>query len=114
MFYQDMIQAYGHPKKSEGKKLMERIINTLRKGVPKGLEELAQLGRASWRRREDVLDYFDKGAPNGPVEAINGQLEHLRGTALRFRNLDHDILRCLIHSGQLHTRINAQEIVKAA
>lgn len=46
MFYQDLIQAYGHPKKSEGKKLMERIINTLRKGLPAGLEELAQLGRS--------------------------------------------------------------------
>ena len=107
MFYQDMIQAYGHPKKSEGKKLMERIINTLRKGLPAGLEELAQLGRTLWRRREDVLAYFDIGASNGPVEAINGRLEHLRGTALGFRNLDHYILRCLIHSGQLHTRINA-------
>ena len=107
MFYQDMIQAYGHPKKSEGKKLMERIINTLRKGVPKGLEELAQLGRTLWRRREDVLAYFDIGASNGPVEAINGRLEHLRGIALGFGNLDHYILRCLIHSGQLHTRINA-------
>ena len=104
---QDMIQAYGHPKKSEGKKLMERIINTLRMGVPKGLEELAQLGRTLWRRREDVLAYFDIGASNGPVEAINGRLEHLRGIALGFRNLDHYILRCLIHSGQLHTRINA-------
>ena len=107
MFYQDMIQAYGHPKKSEGKKLMERIINTLRMGVPKGLEELAQLGRTLWRRREDVLAYFDIGASNGPVEAINGRLEHLRGIALGFGNLDHYILRCLIHSGQLHTRINA-------
>jgi len=29
------------PQKSEGKKLMEWIINTLCKGVPKGLEELA-------------------------------------------------------------------------
>ena len=106
-FYQDMTQAYGHPKTSEGKKLMERIINTLRMGVPKGLEELAQLGRTLWRRREDVLAYFDIGASNGPVEAINGRLEHLRGTALGFRNLDHYILRCLIHSGQLHTRINA-------
>lgn len=86
---------------------MERIINTLRKGVPKGLEELAQLGRTLWRRREDVLAYFDIGASNGPVEAINGRLEHLRGTALGFGNLDHYILRCVIHSGQLHTRINA-------
>lgn len=107
MFYQDMIQAYGHPKKSEGKKLMERSINTLHKGLPAGLEELAQLGRTLWRRRENVLAYFDIGASNGPVEAINGRLEHLRGIALGFRNLDNYILRCLIHSGQLQNRINA-------
>lgn len=107
MFYQDMIQAYGHPKKSEGKKLMDRIINTLHKGLPAGLEELAQLGRTLWRRREDILAYFDIGAFNGPVEAINGRLEHLRGIALGFRNLNHYILRSLIHSGQLQTRINA-------
>ena len=107
MFYQDLITAYGHPQKSEGKKLMERIITTLRKGLPKGLEELAQLGRTLWRRREDVLAYFDIGASNGPVEAINGRLEHLRGIALGFRNLNHYILRCLIHSGQLQDKINA-------
>ena len=93
MLSQDVIQAYGHPKNSEGKKLMDRIINTLRTGLPKGLEELAQLGRTLWRRREDVLAYFDIGASNGPVEAINGRLEHLRGIALGFRNLDHYILR---------------------
>ncbi len=107
MFYQDMIQAYGHPKKSEGKKLMSRVINSIRKGLPAGLEELAQLGRTLWRRREDILAYFDIGASNGPVEAINGRLEHLRGIAPGFRNLNHYILRSLIHSGQLQTRINA-------
>ncbi|MDO5669165.1 MAG: transposase, partial [Corynebacterium sp.] len=65
-------------------------------------------GRATlWRRREDVLAYFDVGASNGPVEAIDGRLEHLRGIALGFRNLDHYILRSLIHSGQLQARINA-------
>ncbi|WP_027020533.1 transposase, partial [Corynebacterium sputi] len=82
-------------------------INSIRKGLPKGLEELAQLGRTLWRRREDVLAYFDIGASNGPVEAINGRLEHLRGIALGFRNLNHYILRSLIHSGQIHNRINA-------
>ena len=107
LFYQDMIAAYGHPQKSEGKKLMLRVINSLRKGLPAGLEELAQLGRTLWRRREDVLAYFDIGASNGPVEAINGRLEHLRGIALGFRNLNHYILRCLIHSGQLQGKINA-------
>ena len=102
-----MITAYGHPKKSEGKKLMSRVIDTLRKGLPAGLKELAQLGRTLWRRRADILAYFDLGASNGPVEAINGRLEHLRGIALGFRNLDHYILRSLIHSGQLQDRINA-------
>lgn len=91
----------------QARKVMEQIINTLRKGVPKGLEERAQLGRTLWRRCGDVLAYFDIGASNGPVEAINGRLENLRGTALGFRNLDYYILRCLIHSGLLHTRINA-------
>ena len=106
LLYQDMIAAYTHPKKSEGKKLMERIIHTLRKGLPKGLEELAQLGRTLWRRRKDVLAYFNIGASNGPAEAINGRLEHLRGIALGFKNLNHYILRCLIHSGQLRDKIN--------
>ena len=32
------------------------------------------------------------------------------GTVLGSRNLDHYILRCLIDSGQLHTRINALKI----
>ncbi|MBG9320623.1 transposase, partial [Corynebacterium belfantii] len=104
--YQDMIAAYAHPKKTEGKKLMERIIHTLRKGLPKSLEKLAQLGRTLWRRHKDVLAYFDIGASNGPVEAINGRLEHLRGIALGFKNLNHYILRCLIHSGQLQDKIN--------
>ena len=106
-FYQDVIAAYGHPDKSRGKKLMSRVIDALRQGLPAGLEELAQLGRTLWRRRHDILAYFDVGASNGPVEAINGQLEHLRGIALGFRNLDHYILRSLIHSGQLRDRINA-------
>jgi transposase len=106
-FYQDVIAAYGQPDRSRGKKLMGRVIDTLRRGLPAGLEELAQLGRTLWRRRADILAYFDLGASNGPVEAINGRLEHLRGIALGFRNLDHYILRSLIHSGQLQDRINA-------
>ena len=46
-------------------------------------------------------------ASNGPVEAINARLEHLRGIALGFKNLNHYILRCLIHPGQLKDKINA-------
>lgn len=98
-FYQDLVAAYGHPDKARGKKLMDMVISTLRKGLPAGQEELAQLGRTLWRRRNDILAYFDIGASNGPVEAFNGRLEHLRGIALGFRNLDDYILRSLIHSG---------------
>ncbi len=43
---------------------------------------------------------------NGPVEAINGRLEHRRGIALGFRNLKHYMLRSLIHSGQLAERLH--------
>lgn len=105
--YQDIIAAYAHPKKSEGKKLMLKVMDSIRTGLPAGLKELAQLGRTLWRRRRDVVAYFDIGASNGPVEAINGRLEHLRGIALGFRNLDHYILRSLIHSGGLQGKINA-------
>lgn len=60
-------------------------MHTIRQGVPAGLEELAQLGRTLRRRKNDILAYFDIGASNGPVEAINERLEHLRGIALWFK-----------------------------
>ena len=105
--YQQLIAAYEHRHRREGKKLMYKILRRIRTGLPAGLTELAQLGRSLWNRRADILAYFDTGASNGPVEAINGRLEHLRGIALGFRNLDHYILRSLLHSGQLAERVNA-------
>jgi len=63
--------------------------HTLRAGVPAGLGETAQLGRTLWRRRVDILAFFDHHASNGPTEAINGRLEALRRNALGFRNLTH-------------------------
>ena len=105
--YQELIAAYEHRQRREGKKLMYKILRRIRSGLPAGLAELAPLGRSLWRRRADILAYFDTGVSNGPVEAINGRLEHLRGIAQGFRNLDHYILRSLLHSGQLAYRINA-------
>ncbi|GAA3971968.1 hypothetical protein GCM10022231_36700 [Gordonia caeni] len=105
--YQQLIAAYEHPQRREGKKLMYKILRRIRTGLPAGLQELAQLGRSLWSRRTDILAYFDVGVSNGPVEAINGRLEHLRGIAQGFRNLDHYILRSLLHSGQLTERVNA-------
>lgn len=106
-YYQDLINAYANPDRRAGKLAMFKCLKRIRTGLPKGLEELAQLGRSLWKRRHEILAYFDVGASNGPVEAINGRLEHLRGIALGFRNLNHYILRSLIHSGQLQDRINA-------
>ncbi|MCD5422887.1 transposase, partial [Rhodococcus pyridinivorans] len=105
--YQDLIAAYADTNKRAGKLAMFKCLKRIRSGLPAGLEELAQLGRSLWKRRSEILAYFDVGVSNGPVEAINGRLEHLRGIALGFRNLDHYILRSLIHSGQLQERINA-------
>jgi transposase len=60
--------------------------HSLRAGMPAGLEETAQLGRTLWRRRVDILAFFDHHASNGPTEAINGRLEVLRHKAFGFRN----------------------------
>ena len=35
-FYQELISAYGHPKKQQGRKLMNKVINALRKGTTEG------------------------------------------------------------------------------
>ncbi|MGC3023462.1 MULTISPECIES: ISL3 family transposase [Brevibacterium] len=108
LVYQDVIDAYEHPDRKTGRRLMQAVIESLRRGLPKGLEELAQLGRTLWRKQAQVLAFFDRGgASNGPVEAINGRLEHLRGIGLGFRNFEHYVLRCLLHSGQLSARVNA-------
>ena len=58
------------------------------------------LGRTLKRRAGDILAYFDHPhTSNGPTEAINGRLEHLRGIAQGFINHRNYRLRCLLHSG---------------
>ncbi|WP_235026540.1 transposase, partial [Dietzia lutea] len=105
--YQGLINAYEQPRRLDGKIAMYKLLRSIQSRVPTGLPELAQLGRSLWKRHREILAYFDVGASNGRVEAINGRLEYLRGIALGFRNLKHYILRSLIHSGQLQNRINA-------
>ena len=85
---QRMIAAYRHPDRTAGRTAMVAVINALREGVPTALIELRRLGRTLNQRASDVLAYFDRpGTSNGPTEALNGRLEHLRGSALGFRNL---------------------------
>jgi transposase len=108
--YQRMIIAYREPNRAQGKKLMQGVIDSLRHSIPAQLGELITLGRTLTRRAADVLAYFDRpGTSNGPTEAINGRLEHLRGSALGFRNLTNYIARSLLETGgfrpQRHPRM---------
>ena len=82
--YQNIIDAYRAPDTAAGKAMMQAEINTLTcTRVPRGLSELITLGRTLKRRSRDILAYFDHPhTSNGPTEAINGRLEHLRGSAL--------------------------------
>jgi len=83
------------------------VIDALTADVPAELTEPRGLGRTLKRRADDVLAYFDRpGTSNGPTEAINGRLEHLRGSALCFRNLTQYIARCLLEAGRFTPRLH--------
>jgi transposase len=108
--YQRMIAAYREPDRTRGRAIMTTLVASLSHDVPTPLTELITLGRTLKQRAADILAYFDRpGTSNGPTEAINGRLEHLRGSALGFRNLTNYIARCLLEAGgfrtQLHPRL---------
>jgi transposase len=105
--YQRMIAAYREPDRAKGREQMEKLIASVSKGVPKALTEIITLGRTLKKRSADVLAYFDRpGTSNGPTEAINGRLEHLRGSALGFRNLTNYIARSLLETGGFRPRLH--------
>ncbi|MBA2774588.1 MAG: ISL3 family transposase [Nocardioidaceae bacterium] len=105
--YQRIITAYREPDRTRGRDLMSTLIESLSAGVPHALTELITLGRTLTKRAVDVLAYFDRpGTSNGPTEAINGRLEHLRGSALGFRNLTNYIARSLLESGGFRPRLH--------
>jgi transposase len=98
--YQRMIAAYREPDRPKGRELMSKLIESVSQGVPGALSEVITLGRTLKKRAADVLAYFERpGTSNGPTEAINGRLEHLRGSALGFRNLTNYIARSLLETG---------------
>ena len=108
--YQNIIDAYRAPDTSAGKALMQDEIDRLSDAdVPRSLTEIITLGRTLKRRAGDILAYFDHPhTSNGPTEAINGRLEHLRGSALGFRNLTHYITRCLLETGGFRPQLHPQ------
>ena len=99
--YQDLLAAYRDRDPRRGKNTLRQLITTItRPDLPHTCIELARMGRTFKRRAGDILAYFDHPhTSNGPTEAINGRLEHLRGIAQGFINHRNYRLRCLLHSG---------------
>lgn len=93
--YQRMIAAYREPEPADGKARMQAVIAAISSGVPTALTEVA------------VLAYFDRpGTSNGPTEATGGRLEHLRSSALGFRNLTNYVARALLETGGFKPRLH--------
>ena len=102
-----MIAAYRDTGRGDGQRTMGKLIEARSDDVPAELTELITLGRTLKRRAADVLAYFTRpGTSNGPTEAINGRLEHLRGSALGFRNLTNYIARSLLETGGFRPRLH--------
>ncbi len=105
--YQRMITAYRDPDRKKGRELMSKLIASISQGVPRALREVITLGHTLNKRADDVLAYFDRpGTSNGPTEAVNGRLEHLRRSALGFRNLTNYIARCRLETGGFRPRLH--------
>lgn len=61
------------------------------------MEYHTKLGRTLKKRAADAVAYFDRpGTSSSPTEALTGRLEHLRGSALGFRNLTNYVARSLL------------------
>ena len=106
--YQNIIDAYRDPNKVSGKALMQAEMACLSDvGVPSSLTEIVTLGRTLKRRAGDILAYFDHPHSSiGPTEAINGHLEHLRGSGLGIRNLIHYITRAFLEPDGFKTQLH--------
>lgn len=104
-----MVSAYRHPDRTAGKQLIIELIGSISSGVPAALREVITLARTLKQRAADVVTYFDRpGTSNGPTEATNGRLEHLRSSALGFRNLTRYIARSLLEAGGLRPPLHPQ------
>lgn len=82
------------------------MIESVSHGVPAALVEVVTLGRTLKKRADDVLAHYD--GSNGPIAAINGRLEHLRGATRRFRDLTSYNARSLLETGGFRPRLHPQ------
>ncbi len=107
--YQRIVAAYREADKTKAKQMMQLVIEAITTAVPAALVEIRTLGRTMTQRAVDILAFFDRpGTSNGPTEAINGRLEHLRGSALGFRNLTNYVARSLLEAGGFRPALHPQ------
>lgn len=106
--YQRVVAAYNEPDRRRGKAMMQELIKIVTApDLPRELIEVKRLGKTLKNCAQSILAYFDRpGTSNGPTEAINGRLEHLRGIALGFRNLPNYIARCLLEAGGFRNQLH--------
>lgn len=102
-----MMTAYRALTPAVGKILLRVLIHDLTKKLPGNLVEVKSLATTLTKRASDILAHFDHlGLSIEPTEATNVRLEHLRGSALGFRNLTTNVaVPCwsLLVSGRYNT-----------
>lgn len=103
---QDLRDVFHQPTPAQGRRLAQRLIDTL-PSCP--IPEIARLGKTLRRWKTAFLAYFDTdGASNGGTEAINGIIELGRRIARGFRNFEHYRLRMLLITGGLDASPHTQ------
>lgn len=107
--YQRLVSAYRQDDKKFGKWPANKLIESISTEVPKAPVEIRTLGRTLKRRASDILAHFDHSrTSNGPTEATNDRLEHLRGSALGFTNFNNYITRSLVETGGFKPKTHPQ------
>ncbi|MBU3994985.1 MAG: ISL3 family transposase, partial [Actinobacteria bacterium] len=98
--YQQVVAAYREKLAGLGRNRLRELIDMVKATTPAWFTELRKLAYTLDRRTADILAYSDHPRTSiGPTEAINGRLEHLRGSALGSRNLTNHIARSLLEAG---------------
>lgn len=104
--YQRIVAVYRAKDPAEGRTLMDKVIETLKEGVPEALTELRALGRTLCERRSDILAYFatptHPTAPPRPRADAQGTRE---ASDSALRNLTHYTARSLLHAGGFRNQL---------
>ena len=82
-----MVAAYRDPDRARGRQLMTGLVASLSRGAPAALTELITLGTDAQEARRRRPGLLRSPRHQQRSDRFNGRIEHLRGSALGFRNL---------------------------